>query len=133
MQSVLQVFRTSISPLPLSEIADIHRAPPEEKLSSLPPCRPKAGHLQLSQQPHPQMFVTVYHISSRHATIEWIHLINKTTNRSMTLKINYTSCQYRWVNNAVRKLPKKQPVVKKTYFQVDTPNGPCSEFVKHSY
>ena len=41
--------------------------------------------------------------------------------------------QYRWVNNAVRKLPKRQPVVKKTYFQADTPKGPCSEFVKHSY
>jgi len=33
----------------------------------------------------------------------------------------------------VRKLPKREPTIKKTYFQADTPNGPCKEFVKHSY
>ena len=36
------------------------RAPPEKKLSTLPPCRPKALHLQLCQQPCPQRFVTLY-------------------------------------------------------------------------
>ena len=41
--------------------------------------------------------------------------------------------QYRWVNNAVRKLPKREPAIKKTYFVADTPNGPCREFMKHSY
>ena len=41
--------------------------------------------------------------------------------------------QYRWVNNAVRKLPKREPAIKKTYFVADTPNGPCCEFMKHSY
>lgn len=41
--------------------------------------------------------------------------------------------QYTWVNNGVKKMPKREPVVRKTYFQLDTPSGPSSEFVKHSY
>ena len=41
--------------------------------------------------------------------------------------------QYRWFNNAVKKLPSKHPTVKKTYFICDTADGPCSDFKKHSY
>ena len=41
----VQVFRTSTSPLPISEIIGVLRAPPEEKLSTLPLCKPKAGEL----------------------------------------------------------------------------------------
>ena len=37
------------------------------------------------------------------------------------------------MNNAVRKLPKRERAIKKTYFVADTPNGPCREFMKHSY
>ena len=43
----VQVFRTSTSPLPISEIIGVLRAPPEEKLSTLPPCKPKAGELYI--------------------------------------------------------------------------------------
>ena len=28
--------------------------------------------------------------------------------------------------------PKKDPVVKKTYFVLDSPSGPCNDFRKHS-
>ena len=41
--------------------------------------------------------------------------------------------QYRWSNQGVRRLPRKDPHVKKSYFHVDTPNGPSREFVKHAY
>ena len=41
--------------------------------------------------------------------------------------------QYRWVNNAVIKLPRKNPTIKKTYYHADTPNGPSREFVKQAH
>ena len=46
---------------------------------------------------------------------------------------DWKSDQYRWVNQGVRKLPKKSPKVKKTYFQVDNPKGASSEFCRHAY
>ena len=46
----------------------------------------------------------------------------------------HTVCdQYRWSNQGVRWLPKNDPRIRKSYFQVDTPNGPSGEFVKHAY
>ena len=41
--------------------------------------------------------------------------------------------QYRWVNQGVRQLPRKDQQVKKSYFQISTQKGPSSEFVKHAY
>ena len=41
--------------------------------------------------------------------------------------------QIRWVNNGVKQLPKKSPVVKKTYFLLDTENGQTDGFRKHVY
>ena len=41
--------------------------------------------------------------------------------------------QYRWANQGVRRLPKREPQVKKSYFHIDTPKGPSSNFVKHAY
>ena len=41
--------------------------------------------------------------------------------------------QYHWSKQGVRRLPRKDPHVKKSYFHVDTPNGPSREFVKHAY
>ena len=41
--------------------------------------------------------------------------------------------QYHWINDGVAKLPKKDPVVKKTYFLCDTPTGPSAEFKWHAY
>ena len=41
--------------------------------------------------------------------------------------------QYRWSKQGVRRLPRKDPHVKKSYFHVDTPNGSSREFVKHAY
>ena len=40
--------------------------------------------------------------------------------------------QCRWVNNA-KKTTHEEPVTKTTNVIVDTPNGPCHEFTKHSY
>ena len=40
---------------------------------------------------------------------------------------------HRWVNNKVGRLPKKDPVVKKTYFVSDSPTGLCNDFRKHAY
>ena len=31
------------------------------------------------------------------------------------------------------KLPRKEPLVKKFYFDLDTPNGPSKEFQRHGY
>ena len=41
--------------------------------------------------------------------------------------------QYRWVNQGVHKLPKRNPQVLKSYFQIATPQGASPEFVRHSY
>ena len=41
--------------------------------------------------------------------------------------------QYRWINQGVCSLPKKSPVLKKSYFQLSTPEGPSKEFTRHSY
>ena len=41
--------------------------------------------------------------------------------------------QYRWCNSGVRLLPKKSPKLKKSYFQLHTPEGPSNGFVKHAY
>ena len=52
---------------------------------------------------------------------------------SLTLTEDWRCDQYRWSNQSVRRLPKKDPRIKESYFQVDTPNGPSGEFVKHAY
>ena len=39
--------------------------------------------------------------------------------------------QYRWVNQGVTKLPRKDPIIRKLYFSLDTPNGPCREFKQY--
>ena len=41
--------------------------------------------------------------------------------------------QYRWINQGVAKLPRRDPCLKKMYFDVDTPNGSSKEFQKHCY
>lgn len=41
--------------------------------------------------------------------------------------------QYRWVNQGVTKLPRKDPKIKKLYFHADTPKGPSKDFQKHAY
>jgi len=46
---------------------------------------------------------------------------------------DWRSDQYRWCNCAVRPLPKKNLKVKKSYFQLHTPEGPSNGFVKHAY
>ena len=41
--------------------------------------------------------------------------------------------QYRWVNQGVTKLPRKDPKIRKLYFDSDTPNGPSKDFQRHAY
>ena len=41
--------------------------------------------------------------------------------------------QYRWINHGVRQLPKKEPRIKKSYFQLSTPRGASAEFSRHAY
>ena len=41
--------------------------------------------------------------------------------------------QYRWVNQGVRKVPKRFPTMKKSYYQIDTPTGCLRDFTKHAY
>ena len=41
--------------------------------------------------------------------------------------------QYRWINQGVHNLPKKDPIVQKSYFQISTPHGPSRDFLRHSY
>lgn len=43
------------------------------------------------------------------------------------------SIQYRLINQGVRSLPQKDPVLRKSYFQLSTPEGPSKEFTRHSY
>ena len=45
---------------------------------------------------------------------------------------DWRSDQYRWSNQGVHLLPKKKPKVKKSYFQIDTPEGPTDTFIKHA-
>ena len=41
--------------------------------------------------------------------------------------------QIRWINNGVTALPIKNPVLKKSYFVLDTPNDPSKSFQGHAY
>jgi len=41
--------------------------------------------------------------------------------------------QYRWVNQGVTKLPRKDPKIRKLYFDSDTPNDPSKDFQRHAY
>lgn len=41
--------------------------------------------------------------------------------------------QHRWINQGVRKIPRKDPVLKKSYFQMLTNKGPSADFSRHSY
>ena len=41
--------------------------------------------------------------------------------------------QYRWANQGVCQLPKREPQVKKSYFHIETPKGPSSNFMKDAY
>ena len=42
--------------------------------------------------------------------------------------------QYRWVNEDVKQLPRKEPCIKKSYFHIRAPNEISSaEFVQHTY
>ena len=41
--------------------------------------------------------------------------------------------QNRWVNQGVRRLPRKKPHIKKMYFQLSTQDGVTADFVKHAY
>jgi len=40
---------------------------------------------------------------------------------------------YRWQNNGVAALPKKNPVVSKSYFALDTEDGLSNEFKWYAY
>ena len=51
----------------------------------------------------------------------------------LTITEDWRCDLYRWTNQGVRQLPKKDPKVKKSYFQISTPNGPSSAFMKHAY
>ena len=46
---------------------------------------------------------------------------------------NWRCDQYRWVNQGVKRLPKKHPKVKKSYFHIDTPKGISNDFSRHAY
>ena len=46
---------------------------------------------------------------------------------------DWRSDQYRWINQGVRSLPKKDPTMRKSYFQLHTPDGPSKEFTRHAY
>ncbi|SMN01977.1 hypothetical protein SPONN_284 [uncultured Candidatus Thioglobus sp.] len=41
--------------------------------------------------------------------------------------------QYRWVNQGVTKLPRRDPVMRKFYFSLDTPDGVSKDFQRYSY
>ena len=41
--------------------------------------------------------------------------------------------QHTWVHNGVTSLPRKEPRVKKSYYLLDTPNGPSKAFQRHTY
>ena len=41
--------------------------------------------------------------------------------------------QHRWVHNGVASLPRKEPRVKKSYYLLDTPDGPSKAFQRHTY
>ena len=54
---------------------------------------------------------------------------NHTSVRMNVLKIDdWRADQVRWINNGVTALPRKNPVLKKSYFVLDTPNGPSKSF-----
>ena len=55
---------------------------------------------------------------------------NHTSVRMNVLKIDdWRADQVRWINNGVTALPRKNPVLNKSYF---TPNGPSKSFQWHA-
>ena len=46
---------------------------------------------------------------------------------------DWKSDQYRWANNGVIKLPRSKPLVQKSYFSIDTPEGRSNDFTRHVY
>jgi len=53
---------------------------------------------------------------------------------SITLSTDdWRSDQYRWISQGVRGLPKKDPLLRKSYFQLHTPEGPSKEFTRNAY
>ena len=41
--------------------------------------------------------------------------------------------QYRWINQGVTKLPRREPVLRKMYFSLNTPEGPSKLFQRYAY
>ena len=41
--------------------------------------------------------------------------------------------KYRWINQGVTRLPRKNPSLKKHYFAADTPQGASKNFQRHAY
>ena len=57
------------------------------------------------------------------------------TFRELVPTDDWSSDQYRWVNQGVRSLPKKSPLVRShtSRYTVRTPDGPSKEFTRHAY
>ena len=108
-----------------------------------------APHAALKTYRMPCSVVEYYMLSYFHYNyiLYYIPTIMLTSNSFIYNNVNYEfmcidACipledwrcdQYHWSNQGVRWLPRKDPRVKKSYFHVDTPNGPSREFVKHAY
>ena len=41
--------------------------------------------------------------------------------------------KYRWINQGVTQLPRKNPSLRKHYFAADTPQGVSKDFQRHAY
>ena len=46
---------------------------------------------------------------------------------------DWKSDQYRWANNGIIKLPRSRPIVRKSYYSIDTPELGSNGFTRHAY
>ena len=63
-----------------------------------------------------------------------ISVYNNLLNTTTIIHADDWRCdQYRWSNQGVAKLPRKDPKLKKHYFHADTPKGIIKDFQRHAY
>ena len=130
------VYGIATSPLTISKVVEILTNPEREKVFCLPPVKPKGQKIFLFSPTTPSQrgsykLQSVAIMKKLHGIIVVIILLIIII--TFTFVEDWRCDQYRWFNNAVKKILSKHSIVKKTYFICDTADGPCSDFKKHSY
>ena len=129
---IIMSQRIAVCALSIPKILDLLNDDESDNYSFLPPVKPKGGEIILyrarsesekGKQP-----------SKVEPGFTLLCMLVLTVYCTFILCLDdWRSDQYRWVNQGVHLLPKKNPVIRKTYYQIQTPEGPGKDFTKHAY